>query len=358
MLRTKFKDVINFLFIFFSVYIALVYLLIYFETEDPSLGSPLDSFWNGAWYSVVTISSVGYGDYVPGSVNGKIIGFIFVLASIGLYGFVVSKLTTYIGVINENKKMGFNGTNFVKHTVIIGWDAYSKAVADQLVEVGYKIAIVTRDKASLDLIYEHFTNHRKQVFVLFSEFDNYDTLRKANIHKAAMVFINSGDDSQKLVHTLNMKKEFPETKYIVTLDNTDLKETFKTAGVTYPLSKYELSSKLLASYIFEPHVASLGEELLSYAKTDDDYDIKQYLVIDSNPLIGEDYNSVFFDMKKRFNTVLLGISKLSNGERTLIKNPEENLLISKGDYLILICNGKHEQPITEFFGIEEGFKHH
>ena len=35
--------------------------------------------------------------------------------------------------------MGFNGTNFEKHTVIIGWDSYSKAVADQLVEVGYKI---------------------------------------------------------------------------------------------------------------------------------------------------------------------------------------------------------------------------
>ena len=136
-----------------------------------------------------------------------------------------------------------------------------------------------------------------------------------------------------------------------------MKDTFKTAGVTYPLSKYELSSKLLASYIFEPDVASLGEELLSYAKTDDDYDIKEYLVIDTNPLIGEDYNSVFFQMKKSFNTVLLGISKLNNGEHKLIKNPEENVLIGKGDYLILICNGKYEESITEYFGIEEGFKH-
>ena len=357
MIKTRFKDVINFLVVFLSAYTLLIYLLIYFETENPALNSPLNTFWKGVWYSVVTISSVGYGDYVPSSTNGKIIGFIFVLSSIGLYGFVVSKLTAYIGIINENKKMGFNGTDFEKHTVIVGWDAYSKSVADQLVEVGYKIAIITDKKESLDLIYEHFTAHQKQVFVLFSEFDNYETLRKANIHKAAMIFINTGDDSQKLVHTLNMKKEFPNTKYIVTLDNTDLKDTFKTAGVTYPLSKYELSSKLLASYIFEPDVASLGEELLSYAKTDDDYDIKEYLVIDTNPLIGEDYNSVFFQMKKSFNTVLLGISKLNNGEHKLIKNPEENVLIGKGDYLILICNGKYEESITEYFGIEEGFKH-
>ena len=355
MLKTRFKDVIYFLIVFLSIYTALVYLLVYFETQDPE--SSIDTFWKGAWYSVVTISSVGYGDYVPQTTNGKIIGFIFVLASIGLFGFVVSKLTSYIAIINEHKRMGFNGTNFEKHTIIIGWDSYSKSVADQLVEVGYKIAIVTHQKENLDLIYEHFSKDQKQIFALYSEYDNYEILKKANIHKAAMVFINTGDDSQKLVHTLNLKKEFPNTKYIVTLDNTDLKDTFKTAGVTYPLSKYELSSKLLASYIFEPDVAALGEELLSYAKTDDDYDIKEYLIISSNRLIGEDYNSVFFDMKKRFNTVLLGISKLNNGKRYLIKNPEENVLIGKGDYLILICNGKREQEITEFFGVEEGFKH-
>ncbi len=355
MLKTRFKDVISFLAVFLSIYTGLVYLLVYFETQDSN--SAIDTFWKGAWYSVVTISSVGYGDYVPNTTNGKIIGFIFVLGSIGLFGFVVSKLTSYITIINEHKRMGFNGTNFEKHTVIIGWDSYSKAVADQLVEVGYKLAIVTRNKENLDLIYEHFAKRPKQIFALYTEFDNYETLRKANIHKSVMVFINAGDDSQKLVHTLNLKREFPNTKYIVTLDNTDLKDTFKTAGVTYPLSKYELSSKLLASYIFEPDVASLGEELLSYAKTDDDYDIKEFLVISSNTLIGEDYNSAFFDMKKRFNTVLLGISKLINGKRHLIKNPEENLLIGKGDYLILICNGKREKDITEFFGVEEGFKH-
>ena len=104
MIKTRFKDVIIFLAVFLSIYAFLVYLLIYFETADATLHSPLNTFWKGAWYSVVTISSVGYGDYVPSSTNGKVIGFVFVLSSIGLYGFVVSKLTTYIGIINENKK--------------------------------------------------------------------------------------------------------------------------------------------------------------------------------------------------------------------------------------------------------------
>ena len=215
-LKTRFKDVINFLVVFTGFYLFLVYLLVYFESQDPN--SDLDTMWEGIWYSVVTISSVGYGDYVPSTGYGKVIGFIFVMASIGLYGFIVSKLTEYVRIINENKHMGLNGTDFTNHTVIVGWDSYSKAVADQLVEVGYKIAIITRNKENLDLIYEHFSNDDKHVFVLFTEFDNYETLKKANIHKAATIFINVGDDSQKLVHTLNFKKEFPNRKFIVTLD--------------------------------------------------------------------------------------------------------------------------------------------
>lgn len=358
MLKSRFRDVINFLSVFIVIYLGLVYLLVYFEKQDPS--STLNTFWTGIWYSMVTISSVGYGDYVPSSTNGKVIGVIFVLASVGLYGYIVSRLTNYVSIINESKKMGFNGTKFTKHTLIIGWDSYSKAVADQLVEVGNRVAIVTRHKENLDLIYEHFSKNEKQVFVLFTEFDNYETLKKANIEKAATIFVNSGDDSQKLVNVINLKKEFPGNKYIVTLDSADLKETFKTAGVTYPLSKTDLSSKLLASYIFEPDVAALGEELLSYAKTDADYDIKEYYVIPDNPLNGKLYDDAFFEMKKKFNIVLLGISKPkgeNNADRELIKNPDYDVTIESGDYVILICNGKRDLEIKDYFGVEEGYIH-
>lgn len=336
------------------IYGLLVKLLLFFESQDPK--SPFHSFWEGIWYSTVTITSVGYGDYVPSTPWGKGIGFLFVLSSIGLYTFFISKLTNYIGVLNENRKMGFGGTKFTNHTVIIGWDHYSKAVAEQLLDVGSKIAIVTTNRENIDLIYEHF-HHSKSVFVLFSEYDNYDLLRKANIEKSNICFINCEDDTKKLVLLLNIKKEFPSLKFIVTLDNSDLKDTFKSAGVTYPLSKHELSSKLLASYIFEPDVAEFGEELLSYAHTDNDYDIKEYLVIDQNPYLNQWYDDVFFDLKKKYNTILIGVSKIYKEERTLIKNPEEPVKIEKGDYLLIICNGKYESKITEIFGIEEGVVH-
>ena len=203
---TNFKRVLVVVGIIASIYLIMVEVLVSSELTFKSQGgdTAFETFFDGIWYTAVTLSTVGYGKYVPASPAGRAVGFFFVLVSITLYSYFVSKLTNYIAEVNENKKMGFGGTNFTNHTLILGWDSYSKSVADQLVEVGLRIVIVTTDKANIDLIYEHF--HRsKQVFVLYSEFDNYELLRKAGIEHSAMVFLNSDGDSKKLLDLLNLK---------------------------------------------------------------------------------------------------------------------------------------------------------
>lgn len=325
--------------------------MIFFESADPE--SKLDTFFEGVWYSVVTITSVGYGDYVPSTLGGKSVGFIFVLASLVSFGFFVSQLTNYFRTMSENKKLGYNGTKFDNHTVIIGWNSFARSVADQLIDVGSRVAIITQNKSNIDIILEHY-NHSKNLYVLYSEFDNFDVLKNARIDRASMVFLNTKSDSNNLVHLLNFKKKYSEPNYIVTLDNADLKDTFKSAGVTYTLSQQELSSKLLASYIFEPDVAEFGEELISNAKDEKEYDIMMYRVISTNPYVNKSYDDIFFELKKKYNTVLIGITKMQDGKRVLMKNPDEEVNIEIGDYLIIISNGKHSSQITEVFGVEEG----
>ena len=80
-----------------AVYLLLVWLLYAIEGRQPALmpeESPsvnILSFTDALWYSLTTISTVGYGDKVPASAWGKLIGFIFVLCSAGM-------LTALIGL--------------------------------------------------------------------------------------------------------------------------------------------------------------------------------------------------------------------------------------------------------------------
>ena len=69
-------------------YVALLAVLLLAERSDPN--ASITSFSDAFWYSVVTLSTVGYGDLYPVTVLGRIIGVCFVLMSIGVLSLVLS----------------------------------------------------------------------------------------------------------------------------------------------------------------------------------------------------------------------------------------------------------------------------
>lgn len=336
------------------IYFGMVTLLIYVEKDSNQ--SAINNYENAIWYSLVTLTTVGYGDIFPATVFGRYIGYVFVLSSLAFYGLLIGQFTMLMSTLKENKKLGHNGTSFRDHAVIIGWNDFSKMVIDQLMGVGKNVAVVVDAKADIDSILERYPDSSSKIFTLYSDFSNHEMLDKANIKESSIAFVNHGNDTDKLVYILNVKKVFPTVEFVVTLDNGDLKQTFINAGVINTISKFEISSKLLASYIFEPDVAMYSESIMSYAKSDGDYDIKQFLVTKTNPLVGHSYQEAFFEMKKRYNTVLIGITKRDKlGNRKLVKNPHGDIKISPGDYLVVILNGKAFKLLTKLFGVEEGY---
>ena len=80
--------------VFLAFYAALLTILVQCEKDQP--GAHIRTFADAIWYSLVTISTVGYGDVTPVSPAGHVIGIIFLLMSMGLlvalFGSVVSVL--------------------------------------------------------------------------------------------------------------------------------------------------------------------------------------------------------------------------------------------------------------------------
>ena len=332
-------------------YLVLLLLLVSYESdvEQASIKSLGDAFW----WSVVTITSVGYGDYYPITSGGKIIGFIFLFGSFTMYAILIGQIASIMNNIRENRKLGQYGTNLNDHAVIIGWNSFGKTRTDQLTGAGRPVAVITKERTDIDLIRENYDS--SMVFALYTDYSTIEHLNKANISKSSIVFVNLEDDTDKLVYILNLKKTFSNLKYIVSLDNADLKKTFVSAGVTYALSKNEIASKLLASYMFEPDVAVFNEEIIAVAESDELYDIKQYQVLKSNPYVGMMYEKVFYDIKRACNAVMVGIVKVEGATRKLYKNPEGDILVEENDYLLLLVNGLGEKKLTKLFRTTEGY---
>ena len=227
------------------VYFFLLLLLIHSEKQVD--GATITNLWDAIWYSFVTLSTVGYGDFYPVSNLGKLIGLVFVFSSLGVLGYLISQLTVKLTKYMEDKKNGHFGTKMENHIVIIGFDKFAKYILEQIVTTGIKVAVVTDKKEDIDTLLLNY--NQKEVFGLYTDIENFENLEKINITKAAKVFINFTDDTEMLVYILNLKNHFKDLDIVVSLNNASFKKTFKSAGVLYAVSREEIAAKLVASYI-------------------------------------------------------------------------------------------------------------
>lgn len=333
------------------VYLLLSFLLYYLEM-GPDGSNGFDSIWEVLWYLLSAFFAIGYEDIIGLTIISKIIDFSVVIAGLCFLGLIVGNITNIITERFEKRKLGFMGTKFNNHIVIIGWDDFAEGVAVQLIGAEKKIAVMTNNRDDIDLIYQRFG--KKDIFVCFSEINKHSSLELLNVDESEMIFVNNGEDSEKLVTILNIKRQYKDANFVLILENPDLKDTFVTAGVTYVLSKNEIASKLVASYIFEPAVANYEEDLLSSTACDTKYDIQQYKVTEENPYAKKSYGDMFNELKQKHNIIALGLNKITDGAGTLMKLPQDDIMVEAGDDVIVIANGKTERIMQEIFNVTEG----
>ena len=71
------------------------------DTVNPAI----DSFGDALWWAVVTVTTVGYGDIVPGSTAGRIVAFFVMVSGIALFGAVAGNVAALLARVGRK-----NGT--------------------------------------------------------------------------------------------------------------------------------------------------------------------------------------------------------------------------------------------------------
>lgn len=65
--------------------VAAVLIIIVFGVLVAGIDPSVKTVWDGIWWAVATVSTVGYGDVVPSSLMGRILGTILVFVGLGLF---------------------------------------------------------------------------------------------------------------------------------------------------------------------------------------------------------------------------------------------------------------------------------
>lgn len=144
------------------------------------------TFLEGVWWAVVTTSTVGYGDYAPITIAGKLFGMLLIFIGAGF-------VTTYFATIaaaavsSEEKLMKgtkvFTGEN---HYIIVGWNERSKNIIQSLSSQSNKHPIVLIDQTLKKHPDPSFSFH----FIHGKAIEDR-TLYNANIQKAFKILITA-----------------------------------------------------------------------------------------------------------------------------------------------------------------------
>ena len=314
------------LFIALLLYSATGYM--YFEFSDNPDLTWADAFW----WSIVTMTTVGYGDFFPSTFGGRwLVGMPTMVLGIGLLGYILSLIATFM---LESKSLELKGMKTVQcsdHVVICEYGSEGELLK-LIEEIQQDSATGDSHIVVIDDSIEQLPASMQQSKVHFVRGDaaQESVLRQANVDEARAVIIQSsahyGSDDRNLKIALAVKSYSPSVFLVAECAHPENVRFLEQAQCDSILCVSTLSEQMLVQELLSPGVGSVVSQLTSNSEG------KQFYIVDM-PEKYENYRSAR-KANSSAGRVPVGIQR--NGNNSLL--PEDDFAIESGDRLILIAS--------------------
>ena len=286
----------------------------YFEQSADD--SNIHSVWDGLWWAVVTIATVGYGDRFPVTIGGRLVAFLLMFFGVGM----MSLFTATIASIFVQKKIkegrGLETVKVKDHVIICGWNQHTEEVLAGLTIYGSMgdAPIVLINELSVDEIESLRVKYRKyNLKLLRGDYVREDVLLRANITKAhfalIMADVSGGHskertDERTTLTALTIKFVAPHVKTIAELLDGENRQHLKRANVDEIIVRGEHIGSLLVTAIRSPGLPRLISGMLSLGDTN-----KFWRVEIPKSFVGASFRDLSRYYREKQNAILLGFLK-------------------------------------------------
>jgi voltage-gated potassium channel len=209
-----------------------------------SLDSKFSSLFNSLWWTVVTFTTVGYGDMSPVTIPGRVFTFMVMAAGLINFSIVVSLVTDRFQQFRSGRDRGLDTLNMKGHILICSDDP-----TWMLEIISQNQQYVKEDKIALiSPSVEHpllATSYNKLKWVTGDSFD-LNVLRKVAASKAKVAYVYFKDNSYALMTVLQLEtlsdgRIVTQAQYV----GREFRKYFEDVGCDHALDPYDLYVPLM-----------------------------------------------------------------------------------------------------------------
>jgi len=317
--------------LFVMAVVIMIYSIIVMNLEGLGLIDAL-------YFSIVTISTVGYGDYVPKTELGKLISSLYILVGVGIGLYVLGNISEffiggYFKKVNQMRAMEKRIKYLKNHFIICGYGKSGRVVANKLEKEGAKYVVIDNNAELLENEMENNPNFN----YIVGDATLDDVLIKARINEAKGLISTVSRDSDNVYITLSARRLNPNLYIIAKADERVSMDKLLIAGADKVVSPYVIGGLRMAELALKPDILDFVSTFMSIAKYeyDEDLEIRKILVSENSELAGKTISET--KIRQKSGATIIGIKK---GDE-LITNPSASVVLSPND--IIYAFGTEEQ---------------
>ncbi len=285
-------------------------------------------FFDSFYTTMITLSTVGYGDFYPQSKVGRLFTIALIIFGVGTMLYSVGLITETIvesrlRILMGRGKMVKMINKMNNHYIICGCGRIGYLICKELAAEKVDFVVIDKDPE---------TNQRIQDegFVYYQGDATEDkTLLAAGIKKAKGLVCVLPTDAENLYVILTAKELNPNIYILSRSEEEESEHRLLRAGANRVMSPYSLGGMRMAMAILRPAMLDFIE--ITTNRQSLDLRMEEYAVCESSILIGKSLGES--EIRRNYGLIIVAVKKESG---KMIFNPLATYVIETGDKLIAL----------------------
>ena len=268
---------------------------------------------NPYWWAIVTMTTVGYGDFSPSTPAGRIFAVLIMFIGISLVSLLTASISSIFVAQKIREGKGLEQLNLNNHLILCGWNPNGGRILDSIQHLSHskKLELVLINEMNEEDVTQ-LKNRYQQLDIKFvaGDFTQEEILNKANIFEANTVIVipnTTGSevatyDEKTIFATLTIKSMDSSIRVVAYLLDRENLTHIKRADADEVVVGDDFSAHILASHVVDPGIPQIANQLI---ESNSNSRFKRINI--PSEFIGKSYSELFDHFQKLDGSLLIGV---------------------------------------------------